>query len=244
MYVLGISGPQGSGKSTLTRLLAERLRDRGLRVATLSLDDLYLSRAQRHRLAEHVHPLLATRGVPGTHDVALGLHVLRRLREGATDVRMPRFDKASDEPWPVSRWPCVCGPVDVLIFEGWCLALPAQPAWALRAPINRLEREADADGRWRRYVNHRLARDYPPLFAAIDTLLFLAVPSWRAILRWRMQQETALPRCRRMDRARLGWFVRHFERLTRHAMQVLPARADIVFRLDERHAIAEAHYRI
>ena len=70
--VVGICGAQGSGKSTLTAVLRKLLEMRGLRVASLSLDDLYLTRGERRELAARIHPLLATRGVPGTHDVELG----------------------------------------------------------------------------------------------------------------------------------------------------------------------------
>ncbi|RMH60305.1 MAG: kinase [Zetaproteobacteria bacterium] len=246
LFVFGVNGAQGSGKSTLAGLLAYALRVRhGLRAAVLSLDDLYLSAHARARLAARVHPLLATRGVPGTHDVALGMRLLRRL--GATRlgcVRLPRFDKGQDEPCPRARWPVLSAPLDVLIFEGWCVGVPAQPEAALRVPVNRLEREQDASGVWRAYVNRRLATDYQRLFGRIDALLYLRAPSWRAILRWRMRQEAMLPATARMDRSRLAWFVRHFERLTRHAMQVLPETAQIVFTLDEQHAIGQARYRI
>ena len=77
--VLGICGAQGSGKSTLAEALAERLERDGLACAVLSLDDLYLTRAERERLARGVHPLLATRGPPGTHDTSLGIAVLDAL---------------------------------------------------------------------------------------------------------------------------------------------------------------------
>ena len=80
--VVGICGAQGSGKSTLVAALAERLAEEGIAAATLSLDDLYFTRAERLRLASEVHPLFATRGVPGTHDIALGLGVLDALARG------------------------------------------------------------------------------------------------------------------------------------------------------------------
>src|SRR5262249_32807486 len=90
---VALAGPQGSGKATDARVLQLLLREAGLKAVTLSLDDLYLPKAARVRLARDVHPLLATRGVPGTHDVALGVDVLHRLaRTGET--QLPRFDKA------------------------------------------------------------------------------------------------------------------------------------------------------
>jgi D-glycerate 3-kinase len=113
--VLGISGAQGSGKSTLVAALAEQLTAAGRRVATLSLDDLYFPRAERQRLAEQVHPLLATRGVPGTHDVPLGLATIAALerREGAPS---PRFSKALDDRLPIAEWPNAPANCEVLLL--------------------------------------------------------------------------------------------------------------------------------
>ena len=54
--VVGICGSQASGKSTLTAVLAQLLEARGLRTAAISLDDLYLTRAERGDLAQRVHP--------------------------------------------------------------------------------------------------------------------------------------------------------------------------------------------
>jgi D-glycerate 3-kinase len=115
--VVGLTGPQGSGKSTLAAVLAERVQRRGLTAAMLALDDLYLPKADRQRLAREVHPLLATRGVPGTHDVGLGLEVLAALQSSGS-TRLPRFDKGTDERLPTEAWPAVASPVDVVLFEG------------------------------------------------------------------------------------------------------------------------------
>jgi D-glycerate 3-kinase len=142
-FVVGICGPQGSGKSTTVRVVAALLEARGLRVATLSLDDLYLPRSDREALARDVHPLLRTRGVPGTHDVALGLAALDSLAD-AGETALPRFDKATDDRAPRPTWPVVAGPVDVVLFEGWCVgARPEPAARPCAAPINALERERD-----------------------------------------------------------------------------------------------------
>jgi len=243
LFIVGISGAQGSGKSTLARGLAWLLaRRHGLRVVTLSLDDLYLSGRQRARLAARVHPLLRTRGVPGTHDLALGEQLFTRLANmaAADHIFLPCFDKASDEPVAMDDWPRWQGVADVLIFEGWCVGLPAQSATELQQPVNSLEAEHDQQGIWRAYVNQRLATDYRQLFARLDLLLYLQVPSMREAFRWRLHQEQQLPADKRMTPAQLERFMQHFERLTLHAMDCLPTRADIVFRLDEAQKIIAA----
>lgn len=229
--VLGLCGAQGSGKSTLAAALARRIAG----TAVLSLDDLYLPRAERLRLAREVHPLFATRGVPGTHDVALGIAMLDALRAG-TRVALPRFDKACDDRVPEGDWPLAPEGVRLIVFEGWCVGARPLPDDAPREPINALERDEDRDGAWRRAWNATLAHDYPALFGRIDRLALLAAPSWDTVLGWRTEQERALRATRGhapgvMDDAAVARFVSHYERLTRHILAEMPERADLVLRL-------------
>jgi len=228
--LIGINGAQGSGKTTLCRFLEVLLVEHNLRTATLSLDDLYLTRAERCDLATHEHALFATRGVPGTHDIALGEVVLDDLLAGRT-AALPRFDKATDDRAAVRRM--VEPPIDVVLFEGWCVGAVPQPATALRAPVNALERDEDADGSWRREVNRRLATDYAEMFARIDLLVMLQVETFEAVRANRALQEQKLAASSPggpalMDDAALGRFLMHYERLTRWMLEEMPARADVV----------------
>ncbi len=227
-FVLGLCGAQGSGKSTLAAAVVEAARARGLAAATLSLDDLYLTRAERAVLAREVHPLLATRGVPGTHDVALGLDLLARLDAGEA-VNLPRFDKATDDRAPEAAWDAVAPRLDLLVFEGWCVGAVAQAEDALAEPVNALEASEDADGRWRTWVNARLAADYQRLFARIDALVLLAAPGFEVVAQWRLEQERAGAGV--MDAGAVARFVQYYERLTRHILAEMPARADLVIHL-------------
>jgi D-glycerate 3-kinase len=238
-FVVGICGPQGSGKTTTVRVVAALLAARGLTVATLSLDDLYLPRADREALARDVHPLLRTRGVPGTHDVALGLAVLEGLAD-AGDTALPRFDKATDDRAPAEAWPVVAGPVDIVLFEGWCVGARPELAEALAAPINALERERDPDGAWRSYVNAALAGPYRSLFARLDLLVLFTAPDFETVLTWRREQEAKLRerlaatgQGGAMSDDEVAVFIQHYERLTRHLAREMPARADIVVALDK-----------
>jgi len=235
-FVLGLCGAQGSGKSTLSEGLAQRLNARGIRTAILSLDDLYLSHDRRAEMAREVHPLFAVRGVPGTHDVRQGLWLLDAVRAGQ-DVTLPRFDKATDDPAPASEWVRLAEPLDVLIFEGWCVGARLQAEAALVGPVNALEAEHDPDGVWRRHVNTALAGPYADLFARIDRLVLLAAPGFEVVERWRLQQEHALraqaPKgARVMSDAEVATFIQHYERLTRHILSDMPRYADLVLRLD------------
>ena len=233
--VFAIAGLQGGGKSTLAAQVAARARSEGLRVAVLSLDDLYLTRAQRQRLALDVHPLLATRGPPGTHDVALGCQVLDALREGM-DVVLPRFDKLADDRTLEDAWTHIVGRVDLVLFEGWCLKAAPEDEKALAIPLNALERDEDAEGRWRHHCNDALRRDYPGLWSRIDALWFLQPPGFDIVRTWRWEQEQALlardPQRTGMDRAQLDRFIQHYERTSRHLLATLPAMAERVVALD------------
>src|SRR6188472_2123866 len=77
--LVGLSGLQGSGKSTLARQIAAAASAHGIATEVLALDDFYRGRGERAVLARTIHPLLATRGVPGTHDLALLDRTLRAL---------------------------------------------------------------------------------------------------------------------------------------------------------------------
>lgn len=235
-FVLGISGLQGSGKSTLAQALLREARRQGLRAVALSLDDFYYGRRARAALARRIHPLFATRGVPGTHDVALLARTLEALARASPrhPARLPRFDKGRDARRPPSRWPRVVRAPQLIVLEGWCLGLRPQRADALSAPVNALERREDAGGRWRHAVNLAL-RAYRPLWRRLDALALLAAPSFAVVRRWRDEQERALRRRgapRAMDAAALDRFIAHYERLSRHALATLPARADVRIVLD------------
>lgn len=236
LKILGIQGTQGSGKSTLAQLLQSQLQSQGLTVAILSLDDLYLGKQARQQLAQQVHPLLSTRGVPGTHDLELGESALDWIRNGRGSMALPRFDKAQDDRSPTTEWLHLSEPPDVLIFEGWCLGVPAQTPEQLVQPVNQLEAEEDANGRWRTYVNHCLEAYQQRLFRHLDALIVLQAPSFDQVFHWRRKQEEALRQKRQgvgvMSDAELMRFIQHYERLTRHALVKLPHLADVVIPLN------------
>ena len=232
---IALAGGQGAGKSTLSNAIIAAGQHFGLRVVALSIDDFYLKRREREALSRRVHPLLATRGPPGTHDIPLCESVMEALKVGGA-VAVPFFDKGLDDRAPQTR--IVEAPADIVLLEGWCVGARPQPEDRLDQPINTLEAESDPDGRWRRYINDALATDYARLFRAMDELIFLRVPSLDAVVRWRLEQERARPPERRLDEAAVAQFVAHYERLTLWMLEDLPARADVLVELDEGHRVA------
>jgi len=248
--VVGVCGAQGSGKSTFCRLLGTVMAEAfGHSTATLSIDDIYQTREQREALAREVHPLFLTRGVPGTHDVDLGVCTIEGLTalEKGEEILLPVFDKALDTRAPRDRWKRQRGPVQTVLFEGWCVGAIAQSEEALEQPVNRLERDEDADAVWRRSVNAELEGNYQRLFALIDTLVLLRVEGMHRVFTWRRLQEHKLAesaadrdggQTRIMTDAQVDRFVMHYERLTRHILDEMPDRADVVLNLDASHSAA------
>ena len=135
---VALQGPQGSGKTHLSRSLVSILASppHSLRAVVLSVDDLYLTHDVLCDLTNE-HPfnkLWKGRGQPGTHDVTLGTEVFRGLHEINAQVResgsvskaqvnLPVFDKSrfSGEGDRASEVVVVSPPVDIVIFEGWCV---------------------------------------------------------------------------------------------------------------------------
>ncbi|MBN9479884.1 MAG: hypothetical protein J0I52_06585 [Bordetella sp.] len=231
--LIGIAGAQGSGKTTLACAAARRLG-----AASLSLDDVYLTKAERLALARDVHPLFAVRGPPGTHDLELFEQTIAALRAAGPDSRtpLPAFDKLADDRAPEAHWPVFTGRPSAVLIDGWCLGATPQTEADLSAPVNALEAEQDAEGRWRRAVNAALAGPYARTFARLDAVLFLKAPSFDAVLDWRCEQEAGLMGLSPADlpatrRAELAVFIQHFERVTRH-MLAGGVRADVTIPLD------------
>lgn len=228
--VIGVSGAQGSGKSTLAALLACELRQHQLAAQAVSLDDYYLAKAQRKALAEHVHPLLAQRGVPGTHDISRALHDAKAVLN-ELPVSLPVFDKANDDrlaDLPAQQ-------LDVLLVEGWCVGVPAQADADLLQPVNELEAQQDATGDYRRYINQQLAGSYAEYWQILQPLVWLQAPDWDSICQWRARQEQRLwqQRGHGMDDEALAKFMLPFQRITQVSWQQLPAIADYIVMLDQ-----------
>ena len=264
--LVAVNGAQGTGKSTLALFLQAFLQAQGKRTAVLSIDDLYYPYAARQQLAAKVHPLLQTRGVPGTHELVLGQAVIERLlnAQAGDAVAMPAFDKAQDDRKLASHWTRVEGPIDVILLEGWCVGATPLPESDLEAPINQLEADEDAQGIWRRYMNNQLSHYYQAFFKQFDLLVMLKAPSFSCVREWRALQEEKLARKMHlihgntqitnngvlsapmkglMDTDALKRFMMHYERLTVHMLNTMPAHANVLIELAQDHSIQHVAYR-
>ena len=247
-FIVGINAAQGSGKTTLSKLLVLLFKHCfKLNALTISLDDFYHSREHRKHLANTIHPLLKTRGVPGTHNLSLAIDFFELLSSSKSHfpIPLPAFDKATDQPLPSSQLQSIESVPDIVIFEGWCVGSTPQRARELEEPVNELEAVQDPEKEWREFVNQKL-KEYQALFSLIDYLVFLKAPDFETIFDWRYEQEEKLRskllssnnhlhpliQNQLMDKDALEKFIMHFERITQHNLQVMPKLADIVISLN------------
>lgn len=236
--LIGLSGAQGSGKSTLAALLATLLTENHqCKSLAISLDDFYLTAAQRAHRAATIHPLFATRGVPGTHDLPLLNKTITALLHSSGETRVPRFDKSRDDRAPAEDWLRVQAPLDIIILEGWCLGATSAPKATLAAPLNSVEATQDPHAHWRRHVNKQL-ETYAQLWARLDKLLLLQAPDWETICHWRAGAETARPGGPAMTAKELNHFMQHYERIARALLREQP-HADMTWTLDAQRRIVQ-----
>lgn len=226
-------GAQGSGKTTLARAGATRFG-----AVQISIDDVYLTRAEREAVAREIHPLLLTRGPPGTHDLGLLQGLIDRLSTAGPDdeTLIPDFDKRGDDRWPVERGRAFRGRPSAILIDAWCLGAVAEDGSALATPVNTLEREQDPDGRWRSWVNEQVRGPYADFAGRFDAILFLAAPGFDVVLDWRCQQEADLlgvapDDLPQHERRRLAGFIQYFERITRR-MLAGGVRCSVTVQLD------------
>ena len=248
-YFIGINGCQGSGKSTLTDFLSAYLStEYQLNVVVMSLDDFYYPREKRAQLAQDIHPLFATRGVPGTHDMVNLEQVLTKLKKQEVGFSIPKFNKATDDPFPKSDWNLVEKPIDIVLLEGWCWGVSPQTAEELVDPINELELKHDSKAIWRNYVNQQLENVYQPLYKQMDFWLALQAPSFDCVFKWRLEQEQkladrneGLTNSKIMSSAEILNFTQYFQRLSVQGCKTISHTADATFYLNYDRSIKEEH---
>ena len=240
---VGIQGSQGSGKSTVADFLKIILESEFNKpTLVMSIDDFYLTKAERKELSDDVHPLFLTRGVPGTHDIDLLNSVFKKAAE-KTEFNVPMFDKSIDDRAPESQK--ISKGIDIVILEGWCVGLSAQDEGKVQIPVNSLEEQEDANLIWRSFVNSSLEYRYQPLFDQLDYQVFLQAPSFECVYDWRLLQETKMIErltAQGLDASgaqtpkQIERFISHYQRLTQHALETMPAKSDCVLALNEDHS--------
>jgi len=239
--IIGLSGGQGSGKSTITGILKFILKKKyGLELCVFSIDDFYKTKAERKKMSKNIHPLFLTRGVPGTHNVSLINKTFKNLKKKIfKPVLIPKFDKSIDDRSKKSKWTKVKKPPSVIIFEGWCVGARHQKINVLKKSLNLIERKHDADFQWRKKVNNQLKNHYKKLFNKIDKLVYLKAPSFNHIFQWRLLQEQKLKLTSKnkgtMSKSKVKEFIMFYERITKQMMKDFSQISDLTIFLDKSH---------
>ena len=225
--ILGILAGQGTGKTTLAKILILILEHFQRKTISLSLDDLYKTYSDRLAL-QKLDPRLNRRGPPGTHDIQLGLTVLDQLRQPDFNqpIHIPRFDKSAyNGEGDRTTSEIISEKVDIVLFEGWFVGVrPINPASFDTAPPP-IVTPNDQD--FARDMNTRL-QDYLPLWQRLDRLILLYPVDYRLSLEWRKQAEHQMIASGKpgMSNAQIEQFVQYFWRSLQPELFILPLTKD------------------
>ena len=250
--IIGLAGGQGSGKTTISSILLLILSKYfKLNVFKVSIDDFYKTRKDRKLLSRVKHPLLMTRGVPGTHDIDLMLNFFKKVKtKNFKTFYVPKFNKAIDDRYSKSLWIKIKSKPDIVIFEGWCVGAKPQTNTELEKPINSLEKAHDQNAMWRIYVNKQLKTKYKSLFKQLDGLLYLKAKNFNMLKNWRLKQEKKLwiktknkKNLKIMSSGDVINFMQTYQRITQQMFKDAKKSSSVIMNLNSDHQIQNIRFK-
>ena len=251
-YFVGLAGGQGSGKTTISSIIKIILQKYfKLKVFKISIDDFYRTRKEREILSKKIHPMLMTRGVPGTHDIEMMLNFFKKTKDkNFKNIKLPNFDKAIDDRAHKNKWYQLNEKPDVVIFEGWCVGAKPESKTTLKKSINSLEKAKDAKLIWRKHVNTQLQNKYKKLYSELNCLIYLKAKNFNLLQKWRLKQEHKLwlknkksSKLKIMSKGDVINFMQTYQRITENMFKHMPKYASIIFNLNSKHQIKSAVYK-
>ena len=251
-YFVGLAGGQGTGKTTISSLIEIILtKNFKLNVFRISIDDFYKTRKERINLSKKIHPMLLTRGVPGTHDINLMLNFFKKVKSKKFKrLRLPTFNKAIDDRFNKKYWYIIKNKPDVVIFEGWCVGAKSEKNITLKKTINSMEKTKDQKKIWRKYVNQQLKLKYKNLYSQLNCLIFLKAKNFSLLQKWRLKQERKLWlkskknfNLKIMSKGDVINFMQTYQRITENMFKNMPKYASIILNLNSNHQIKSAVYK-
>ena len=248
--LLGLSASQGSGKTTVSGILSIILKKFFKKnICVISIDDFYKTLKERNKMAKQIHPLFKTRGVPGTHDINLVKNFFISLkRKKFKKIKLPKFNKSIDDRLKKSHWYNINNKPEIVIFEGWCVGAKPQINQFLKKPINIIEKYEDQDLKWRKFVNRQLQNEYKKVFSMIDYYIFMKVPSFKMVFKWRLLQELKLKKRSYFKKKIMTYneirrFIMFYQRITLQMIKDLSKSASVVMFLKKNHSISKVLFR-
>ena len=251
-FIVGLSGGQGTGKTTISSIMSIILKKYfKLNIFKISIDDFYKTRKERFILSKKIHNLLKTRGVPGTHDTSIILDFLNKVKhKNFKPLKLPKFNKATDDRFKKELWYSINKRPDVIIFEGWCIGARPQKNYQLKKHINSVEKLNDQNLIWRKYVNYQLKKNYRKLFNQLNCLLYLKAKNFNLLQKWRLKQERKLltfskeyKNLKIMNKKEVINFMKTYERITENMFKDAPKYASIILNLNSNHQIKSVFYK-
>ena len=248
---LGLAGGQGSGKTTVTailKIILEKFFNR--KVYVTSIDNFYKTLKDRNKMSKKIHPLFKTRGVPGTHDISLVKKFFSHIKkEKFKRFKLPKFDKSIDDRIKTKYWPIIKKKPEIEIFEGWCIGAKPQSNLLIKKSINILESKEDKKLIWRRYVNEKLKKEYKKIFLMLDHFMFMKVPNFDMVFKWRLLQESKLRKRSNSNKKIMSYdeikrFIMFYERITLQMLRDLSKSASVVMLLKKNHEIKKLLFRV
>ena len=247
---LGLSGGQGSGKTTITgilKIILNKFFKRNVRVT--SIDNFYKTSDERNMMSKQIHPLFKTRGVPGTHDIRLVKNFFNNMKKNKfKEFKIPKFDKSTDDRMKNKYWSKIRKKPEIVILEGWCVGAKPQSNSLIKKPTNILERKEDRKLIWRKLVNEKLKKEYKKVFSMIDHLIFLKVPSFDMVFKWRLLQEEKLKKRSHLNKKIMNYnqikrFIMFYQRITLQMIKDLSKSASVVIFLKKNHGMKKILFR-
>ena len=251
-YFIGLAGGQGTGKTTISSIIKIILEKYfKLKVFKISIDDFYKTRKERINLSKKIHPMLMTRGVPGTHDIKMMLDFFKKTKvKSFKKMKLPNFNKAIDDRSPKKNWYNINQQPDIIIFEGWCVGARAEINKTLKKPVNSIEKTNDKNLVWRKYVNHQLKTKYKKLYSQLNCMIYLKAKNFSLLQKWRLKQEKKLwlknknkSSNKIMNKGDVINFMQTYQRITQNMFKNMPKYASIILNLNDNHQIKSAVYK-
>ena len=251
-YFVGLAGGQGTGKTTISSLIRIILTKYfKLNVFRISIDDFYKTRKERINISKRVHPMLLTRGVPGTHDINMMLNFFKQAKSRKFKrLKLPTFNKAIDDRFNRRHWYDIKNKPDVIIFEGWCVGAKSEKSNTLKKTINSMEKAKDQKQIWRKYVNQQLKSKYKNLYSQLNCLIYLKAKNFSLLQKWRLKQERKLlinskknSKLKIMNKEDVLSFMQTYQRITQNMFKYMPRYASIMINLNSNHEIKSTVYK-
>ena len=240
-----ISGSQGCGKTTLLKLINRNFKNfYKIDPLCISLDDYYLTKIQRIKISKTIHPLLITRGVPGTHSIKKLFETINHFENKKYPIKLIKFDKLSDNRSKNSN--IISKQKDILILEGWCCGCTPINNNFLKKNLNKIEKN-DYNFVWRNYYNNKLNNEYKLLFKKFKYLIYYQIPKFDYVLNWRLKQEVKFKSKKNkinniMSEEDINNFILFYEKITKWMMKKTPSKASLIIKINKKQKIVEIKY--